>query len=330
MKQCLVTGASGFVGRIVCAGLAERGSLVRALMRHREEGPWRESVQCELGRDAPGTEILAGIDTVFHLAGKAHVPVGPTDDPLEYQRIHVQGTRDLLAAAADAGVQRFVFFSSVKVLDPPADDTPYSASKREAEQLVLQSAIPHVCVLRPALVYGPGHRGNLERMARAIDRGLFPSLASVDNRRSMVDVRDLAGAALLVAQHPKANRRCYVVGDGRPYSTPEIREALARALGRQSAGLRVPLKVLRYAARLGDLAGRVSGRRVALDSATLEKLVGSAWYDDSPLMKELGFVPSYRLQDAVDEMVAGFGLRDRRVDPDGRRGVDSNPTVPSE
>jgi len=281
------------------------------------EGPWDESFAVDLGREAPLRNSLAGVQAVFHLAGKVHDLAECTPDPGEYARVNLDGTRRLLEAARAAAVERFVFLSSVQAMgdtasacadetSTPHPATGYGRSKLEAEGLVLNESngLPHAVCLRPPLVYGPGQKGNLDRMIRAVDRGLFPPLPDIGNKRSMVHVRDVVDAVLLAATRPQANRRCYIVTDGRAYSSREIHGAIADALGKRMPPWHVPLAALRAMARAGDLIGRVGGRRFIFDSAALEKLVGSAWYSSERISGELGFQATTDFAQALPEIVS--------------------------
>ena len=316
MAVALVTGASGFIGPALCKRLRGEGWFVRAVMRRAAEGPWAESVLVDLGREPVPRGTLAGVDCVFHLAGKAHaLAEGPGADE-EYRISNVQSTLDLLAAAQAQSVRGFVYFSSVKAIGARGDsgraggaelvpDSPYGRSKLAAEQAVLGSgAVPHPVVLRPALVYGPNPKGHLELMIRAVRDGWFPPLPELGNGRSMVHRDDLVEAALLCALDPRAIGRAYVVTDGTPYSTRQIYECILEALGRKPPNWTLPTAVLRTGARLGDALGRVRGRRFPFDSEMLEKLVGSARYDGEAICRELGFVPKRDLRGSMAEMVA--------------------------
>ncbi|HEV8652806.1 MAG TPA: NAD-dependent epimerase/dehydratase family protein [Actinomycetes bacterium] len=344
-ERCLVTGASGFIGRALCQELTARGRAVRAVMRRPAEGPWEEQVSLDLAAGAPDplgrarpdrleparpdrlggarpvpAELLADVEVVFHLAGKVHDLAERVPDEAAYQAANVDATRALLAAAVAAGVPRFVFMSSRAVVGdtgraladesaatPPA--TPYGRSKLEAERLVLAAGERHgmhVCNLRPALVYGPGAKGNLPRMLEAIDRRRFPPVPELGNRRSLVGVDDVVGAALLAAERQEAAGQTYVVTDGRAYSTRGMYVAMVRALGREPGAVTVPRWCLAGLARAGDLAGRARGRRFVFDSAALERLTGSAWFSAAKIARELGWRPTQTLEAALPAMVAEY------------------------
>jgi nucleoside-diphosphate-sugar epimerase len=113
-------------------------------------------------------------------------------------------------------------------------------------------------------------------------------------------------AALLVANHPVANGQCYIVTDGRLYSTRELYELMSRGLGKRIPRWSVPLGVLKAAARVGDVMGRVRGKRAVFDSDALEKLTGDAWYSSEKIAKELGYRPRATFEDALPEMIAWY------------------------
>jgi nucleoside-diphosphate-sugar epimerase len=285
-------------------------------MRTAIAGPWDDVVSIDLGREPVPPETLAGVDCVFHLAGKAHALAKSPSADEAYWTANVQSTLDLLAAAKARSVPGFVYFSSVKAMGRAGDpgravnadlvpDSPYGRSKLAAEQAVLGSgAVPHPVVLRPALVYGPNPKGHLELMIRAVRGGWFPPLPELGNARSMVHRDDLVDAALLCAFDPRAIGKVYVVTDGAPYSTRQIYEFILAALGRRPPTWTLPVSLLRVAAGLGDGLGRVRGRRFPFDSEMLEKLLGSARYDGGSICRELGFVPKRDLPGSMAEMVA--------------------------
>ncbi|HYN77503.1 MAG TPA: NAD-dependent epimerase/dehydratase family protein [Lamprocystis sp. (in: g-proteobacteria)] len=311
-----MTGASGFIGSALCQRLKEDGWRVRALMRRPAQGPWDESFLVDLGREPVPLQLLAGVDCVFHLAGKAHALAQGADADEAYRLANYQSTLDLLAGARAKGVRGFVFFSSVKAMgegrgsggdaEPAlATLTPYGRSKRLAEEAVLTTgAVTHPVVLRPSLVYGPHPKGYLNLLIRAIRAGWFPPLPELGNKRSMVHRDDLVTAALRCAVDPRARGQAYVVTDGTPYSTRQVYEFILESLGRRAPGWTLPVGLLRLAAVVGDALGRASGRHFLFDSEVLDKLIGSALYDGSQMSLELDFAPRRGLRESMPEMVA--------------------------
>ena len=320
LQHCLVTGATGFIGRALCRRLKEQGVRVRALARHADAGPWDEFVAADLAGERVPAAILDGVDTVFHLAGKAHALSELAADDGEYRRSHVGATRNLLGLLDAAAAPRLVFFSSVKAMGDDGEacmderwdaepSTPYGICKRECEQLVLDAGrdLPlHACVLRLPLVYGRGVKGNLWKMLDAIARGRFPPPPRVANKRSLVHVDDVAGAALQAALDARAAGRIYIVTDGEAYSTDEMYTLMRTALGKPAPGWRVPAAGLRVLAFAGDVIGRARGRRFVFDSDAYHKLLGSAWYSSASIERDIGFRPTRTLRDGVVEMVEDY------------------------
>ena len=318
IKSALVTGATGFIGRVLCDMLEARGVHIRALARGNASGPWDRLVTADIGTGPLPDDLCDGVDTVFHLAGNVLALAAPNGDELDYIRDNVDGTRNVLEAVAKSGVSRFVFMSSVKAggessdvcLDETVEDspeTPYGRSKLAAERMVLSFAREHkihAVVLRLPLVYGPDQKGNLIRMLRAVTARRFPPLPEFGNRRSMVHVNDVARAAILAAESPTASLKTYIVTDGRPYSTRELHSLMCLALGRAKPHLSIPVNALKTAARFGDVISRLSGRRFVFDSAAFRKLASSAWYSSQKLESELGFQPEFDLEKALPAMIA--------------------------
>ncbi len=318
IETALVTGATGFIGRVLCRKLSNRGVLVRGLARRSAEGPWGGLVVADISGESVPDDICDGVDTVFHLAGKVHALSEVKGGEKEYIEANVEGTRRMLEAGAAARLERFVFVSSVKAggeggdvcLDEAMEDKPetaYGRSKLQAERVVFKFARKHemhAAVLRLPLVYGPGQKGNLARMLRAVSASRFPPLPDFGNHRSMVHVEDVAEAAILAAETPQANGQTYIVTDGRPYSTRELYALMRVALGRRRPRLSIPINVLHTMARFGDIVGRIRRRRFTFDSDSLEKLASSAWYSSRKLETELGFKPAYDLEKALPEIIA--------------------------
>jgi nucleoside-diphosphate-sugar epimerase len=232
-------------------------------------------------------------------------------------RVTVEGTRYLLQAAAESGAGAFVFFSSVAVMPEgsaseldetvkPAPTTPYGRAKLQAEELVLEmngKGGMRTVSLRLPMVYGPGHKGHLPRMIRAIERGVFPPLPQYPGKRSLVHVDDVVDAAILVAQRPEAAGQVYIVSEPRAYSSREIYEIVLRALGRTPPAWHVPSAVLATAALAGDLGERIAHRRLPFDTSALSKLSEPAIYSAAKIERELGFRPRKSFETAAPELV---------------------------
>lgn len=231
----------------------------------------------------------------------------------------------MVAAAETAGVRTLVFVSTVKAMGegqgtafsehPIREEdgchpcSPYGMAKLEAEQIVTSSAIPHVCILRPTMVYGPGQKGNLVRMVEAVQRNRFPPLPETGNRRSMVHVDDVVDAALLAAENMRANREALIITGDDPLSTRQLYDGIRAALELPPQDVAIPLWMLKVAAACGSLAGVLLRRRMPLDRDTLSKLIGSAWYSSAKANLLIQYQPTRTiqryLQDLSDELPGG-------------------------
>jgi len=277
-----VTGASGFIGRKLTTSLIKHGVHIKVLAR--SPHPVYETVVCDLQRELIPDGALDGIKTVFHLAGHAHDLRDCTRLEELYRRVNVDATVRLAKLSVSAGVKNFVFVSSVKAGGwTEGDGEPeglYGRTKREAELRLLdiaQQSDMHIAIIRPALVYGPGVKGNLQLMRSAIKKGWFPPLPETGNRRSMIHVDDLIQALLLVAEDSRANGQILIATDGIPHSSREIYEAICASVGRTPYQWSVPKFVFDFVASLSPKI------RYKFD-----KLMGDECYSSAKL-DELGF-----------------------------------------
>ncbi len=319
--RVLITGAGGFIGERLVLRLAREGYQVRACVhrRHPEISVPSEVqvVEGDVRNRLSMKAAASGCEVIVHLAGKAHAIHEVRADEDEYHAVNVEGTRHVLDGAVAGGARRIIFFSSVKVFGessqgcidesvPPQPATPYGRSKWEAEQLLNEHGARAgltLSSLRLPMVYGPSHKGNLFRMIAAIDRGRFPPLPYILNRRSLLHVENLIDATLLAIRSSGPLRPCYVVTDARPYSITEIYESLRKGMGKPSARWQVPARLLQVVARCGDVLELLTRRSSPLTSPMLEKLIGSAWYSSDAITQDLGYHPLIAFTDAVPEMI---------------------------
>jgi len=312
----LVTGASGFVGRFVCRQLLDAGMAVRAASRNRDSYVVAGCETVETGNLDGSTDwaaALKGVDSVVHLAAMTHrlsTDVGID----EYRRLNVDATRRLAAAAASAGISRFVFMSSVKVNgeasprdgdgmpmpvraeDPPQPTTDYGRTKLEAERCLEEVATDGqmaVAVLRPPLVYGPGNKANMLSLFRAVNRGIPLPFASFDNRRSLIYVENLAAAVGAALLSTRQGWQVYTLDDIQ-ISVPDLIRSIAAALGTAPRLVPVPVALMRYLARM-------TGR-----SATFDKLAGSLVVDGKRIREELGWEPAVDFDEALTRTAQWF------------------------
>lgn len=318
MRSVLVTGATGFVGQHLLQRLRPIVDEIRAVSRSQNLCSTQDqSILCDLQYEAVPDQAVAGVDTVFHLAGVAHDLRNASVLEELYYLVNVKATEQLAKLAVSNGVKRFIFVSSVKAggeaihkdrcvteTDQGFPEGIYGETKRVAELKLLeigQSSGMHVSIIRPALVYGTGVKGNMQKMMSAISAGWFPPLPETNNRRSMVHVEDLVSALLLVAGDEHANGEIYIATDGEHYSSRQIYNFMREAAGRKPAYWAVPNFLFCGAAWFGD---RLGGR-FPFNSYRYNKLLGNECYSSDKL-QALGFMPSYSFQGAVSGMVAAM------------------------
>jgi len=311
----LVTGASGFVGAALLENVlaTERFSVIAPTRTPLADAPRLVQVPIEnLDGQTPWQAIFTSpIDVVVHCAARVHVMDEAAKDPLaEFRRVNVQGTLNLARHAAEAGVKRFIFLSSIKVngestesghaftpdyFVPPTD--PYGRSKWEAEQqlhaLAAESGM-EVVVIRPVLVYGPGVRANFRSMMNWLVKGVPMPLGAIDNRRSLVSVVNLVSLMVCCIDHPAAANQTFLVSDGEDISTPQLLSRLGIHLGRKPVLLPVPQRLL-------YLAGALLGKR-----AMVERVCGSLQVDIAKTRNLLGWSPVVSLDSALKMTAVDF------------------------
>lgn len=318
----LVTGAGGFIGRHVLRRLQQQGQ--KAVGMTRGEMPGDGWCQGDLDDSLALDRACQGASVVVHCAGYAHAfgALCQSDADMHW-RVNYEGTRNLLTAAGEAGVRRFVFLSSVKAMGEPGAEcldedwlgttfTPYGQAKRAGEDAVRQAGqrFSMECViLRPSMVYGPGGKGNLERMAKAISFGRFPPLPETGNHRSLVHVDDVVSAISLAIDHPQSAGRTYIIAHPQAPSGAQLYDALRRALGMESSSWRAPESLLRLAGHVGSLAETVLHRRMPINAEVVGRLLDSAWYSPDRLMRELGWKPRVSLAEGLERLVAEASVR---------------------
>ena len=271
--RVLVTGASGFVGRCLVAELRRRSITTRVVCRPNTESiSWSNDL--EVGAlSGPGylatdwVNVVSDCDVIIHLAARAHVLREVIEDPAkEFHLANVDFARACAAAAATAGVERFILMSSAGVHGGAsgtqpfhagsaiAPHTPYADSKANAERTlakVVNGTGMALTVIRPPLVYGPEAPGNFGALMRAIARGWPLPLGGVtSNRRSFVALDNLVDLIVTCLNHPAAGNQTFLVSDGEDLSTVDLLHRLAAAMGKPAHLFPVPVGWLALAARL--------------------------------------------------------------------------------
>ena len=321
-SDVLVTGGTGFVGAHLVRALLRRGHRPRCLVRATSpgrnlDGLDVETVAGDLGDATSLARAVGGVRAVYHCAADYRLYAR---DPREIYATNVEGTRNLLRAAADAGVERFLYTSSVATLgrsrpDAPADEqTPstiddmighYKRSKYQAERVVDEwraRGLP-VVVVNPSTPVGeldvkPTPTGEI--IVRFLRRRMP---AYVDTGLNLVDVRDVAEGHLLAAEKGRVGER-YILGN-RNMRLREILEALAAITGLPAPRVRVPHFVPFAAAAVDTAVSRLRGHAptVSLEAVAMSRHY--MFFDAGKAVRELGFAPG-PIEDALTRAVAWF------------------------
>lgn len=305
-KTLVVTGASGFVGRSLIQRGLQAGWEVRPAARHIPQGAtgWTRLSEIELDNHTSKVtwndlfHIETGTPTaVVHLAGRAHVISESAKNSIVlFRKANVDFALMVAEAAFARGVKRFVFVSSIGAVNDRSElthplselsqctpNSAYGISKLEAEIALSKLALNYnaeLVIVRPPLVYGQGAPGNLAKMGSWVARGIPLPLARIQNQRSLIHVRNLCDALLCCADNDRAPGKIFHVRDLQDYSTPEILNLAAKAVGRKANLFPMPINILNMAAKLFG------------QSRAFDRLCGTLQVDDSLIRKELGFMPT--------------------------------------
>lgn len=293
MNKVLVTGAAGFVGKATCQKLSTTGHFVRKVIRGNclNEGKDNDAVSLSINASTNWANSLKDIDTVIHLAARVHVMNDAEDDPLKtFRDINTTGTIQLAKAAATAGVQRFIFLSSIKVngdftVDKPFNEVmlpdpqgPYAISKHEAELGLLKIAMEspmEIVIIRPPLVYGPGVKANFLRLLRMVVRGVPLPFGAISNKRSMIALDNLVDVLITCIDHPAAANEIFLVSDGSDLSTAELTQCIARQTKYAARLFFIPLSFIKCCAIVfgkEDIANRLT-QSLQIDSSKVKELL---------------------------------------------------------
>lgn len=242
--RILVTGATGFVGPAIVRALVDAGHTVRVL--ERQEGgsdslPSQEAVQGDVTDAASLRRAVEGQEVVVHLVA---LLAGP---PEEFQRVMEQGTVDLIAAAKDAGVQRFVLMSALGTDEQTKDLVPYYHAKWQMEQAVKGSGLEHV-IFRPSFIFGSGG-GALQQFARIAKLApITPIVGPGTQRIQPIWIDDVAAYFAAGVEKPEASGRTFELGGPDTVTWNEFWSRLKTALGVHRLAIHVPFSVMRVQA----------------------------------------------------------------------------------
>jgi len=282
-KHIAITGASGFVGQ----------HLVPYLMK---AGFWVYPVNLRMRDKFPLPELVHGA-TVIHLAGKAHDHKG-TAKPEEYFEVNTELTKTVFNHFLQSKATLFIHFSTVAAITDehvegilkedaaPHPVTPYGQSKLQAEQYLLQQELPtgkKVFILRPAMIHGPGDKGNLTLLYSIVSKGMPYPLAAFKNQRSFLSIGNLNYAIeKLLEKAAEVPSGIYNLVDDIPVSSVDLVRMIAELTGRKEKIWSVPRSLIQAIAKVGDILP------LPINSKRLAKLTSNYIVSNDKIKKALG------------------------------------------
>jgi len=311
--RVLVTGATGFVGRALSPALLQAEHEVSVAVRNPTAADIPDGITVhaisDIGPDTDWTEALSGADAVIHLAARTHILNETIADPTaQANRVNAEGTARLAQAAAAAGIGRFVYLSTIKVMgersqtpfretDTPRPEDAYGKSKFAGEQALTETAQDsplQPVILRAPLVYGPGVKANFLALMKLCQFAPPLPFAAVHNKRSIIYLGNLIDAICLCLTAEKAAGETYFVGDEEDLSTPALIRHLAQALGRPARLFPAPGALIR-------LAGAITGKSDAIST-----LLSDLQVNNEKIHSQLGWTPPFNVVQGLQETAAWF------------------------
>jgi dihydroflavonol-4-reductase len=317
--RALVTGATGFVGAAVARALVREGWEVRALARKGSDRRNLRNVAVEvfegdLTDPASLAGALGGCEGLFHVA--ADYRLGAFD-PQQLYKTNVEGTRNVLDAARDAGVRRVVYTSSVATIGIPADGSPgtedspstlddmighYKRSKFLAEEVARQAARTgiDVVIVNPSTPVGPGDVKPTPTGQMVFDAASGRMPAYVDTGLNIVHVDDVANGHVLAFHRGKVGER-YILG-GQDMTLREILVDIAQLVGRKPPSVRLPSGVVMPVAYVAEAVARLTGRSTRITVEGVRMARKRMFFSSAKAVRELGYewrAPTRAFADAI-------------------------------
>lgn len=286
MSKTLITGASGFVGINLVPYLQKKNLEVVPFSRINGSS-YSVINHSFLDQEA--------IDTIVHLAGKAH-DLRKSVDSQEYFKVNTELTIELFDQFLTSNAKHFIYISSIKAVADRTEEaltenmqavplTDYGKSKLAAEHYLLNKQLPtdkRVYVLRPCMIHGPGNKGNLNLLYQVVRKGIPYPLAAFDNKRSFLSVENLCFVIYELISRKDINSGIYHISDDDPVSTNHLIKIMADSLGKSARLIRVPKCLIRFIAVVGDRMP------LLLNTEKLQKLTDNYLVNNTKLKGVLG------------------------------------------
>lgn len=291
----LVTGASGFIGKVLCQDLLDSGVNLTLLARRPVDlgGSVKQHMFAGLKGIEPERQWFEGVDVVVHLAARVHqMNADPENEASLQMTENCDATLKLASMAAKCGVRQFIYLSSIKVngehtddrepfseTDIPEPKDAYGLSKWKAEQglnVLAESSALATTIIRPPLVYGPDVKANFKALLSLSVKGLPLPLASINNKRSIISVDNLSSLLIHCCANKKAYNQVFVAADNPPISTPVLVRLMASSQGKSVSLLPIPVIILKMVAGLVNRSAMIDRlvQSLAVNCTKAEQLLG--------------------------------------------------------
>lgn len=305
----LVTGGTGRIGRHLVAVLAKKEK-VRVMLRSSEEIPWKkvDVTEGDLLDKQSLRKAVQGCDTVYHLAAIVDYLA-----PKELMwNVNVEGTRNLVEAAHEAGVKKLVYLSSTAVYGKkhknPADENTtlnpsnfYGLTKAKAEMAVISHC---GTVIRSVNVFGKGFEEGYHTVFSMLKKGKMPLIGSGNNRIQYIHIQDLI-QALLAARNAKGGD-VFLVAGKEIKTQAELLQTCCKFLKCKTPKKHVPTWLMKMLVRVSALTNKLKGKSPKMIPEYIEKLAADRTFDTSKARAELGFQPKKTYEEGIAEMVEEY------------------------
>ena len=318
MTRFLVTGSSGFIGDALFSNLYYKGYKVKGTIRGIEKLSKikKDNIffNCNIDNNTDWSKILQNIDCIIHCAGQnSDTSFFKKKNLRNYRKVNVDGTSNLAYQAVKSGVKKIIFLSSIKVFEQNSETSflfknnsktnsndPYGISKIEAEKELMKISKKtglEVIIIRPAIVYGKGVKGNFKRLMKLILKGVPLPFGAVKNKRSFISLDNLMDLIITSANHPKASGQVFLASDDYDLSSLELVSKITKAMNK-------PLRIFSLNSSLIIFFANIFGK-----SSDVEKLINSFQIDISHTKQILNWTPPFSIDNGLKKMVDDFKLR---------------------
>ncbi|MBF0275840.1 MAG: NAD-dependent epimerase/dehydratase family protein [Nitrospinae bacterium] len=308
-KRILVTGASGFIGKNIVSYAQTQGFEVLT---------WKH-----------GTHIkVENIYGVVYCAGMAHKMENSSFDALDdYLDANCHTTIKFAKKALEAGVKKFIYLSTIKVLgdvrgsasmkiyteeDTCAPNDSYSQSKYDTEKALYElfSESKSECIiLRPPMVYGPGNKGNMLTLLKCASKGIILPLGAVVGKRSMVYVGNISDALIQILNENTShlpNVRSYFINDGLDITSAELYDHISQNFYGKSGVFYFPEKVLKIMAAIGSCFESVTSVKLPINSGVISRLFDAYQISSNKFKRDYNWEPKFSVKESLAETVRWY------------------------